>query len=211
MTAEATEPRDPAPGDATPFPEAGMSSVEETELLRLAQAGHDEAFSEIVRRYQARLRAYTSQYIDTTSDVFELVQDAFLNTYRHLDRFDTARAFYPWLRTICNNLILNYFRARRSSRNVNLQLVDDALWERISSEEPAGDDLGAEQIESLRECLKRLAKSQRDLIYDRYHGGVAVKDIALSLRATAASVSMRLRRIRDRLRKCMDERMRRVT
>ena len=186
-----------------------MQSVEETELLRLAQAGNDQAFGEIVRRYQARLRAYTSQYIDTASDVFEIVQDAFLNTYRHLDRFDTSRAFYPWLRTICHNLILNYFRSRRSSRNVNLQLVDDALWERISAEEPGDNGLGAEQIESLRECLKRLAKSQRDLIYERYHSGVAVKDIALALRATAASVSMRLRRIRDRLKKCMTERTRR--
>jgi RNA polymerase sigma-70 factor (ECF subfamily) len=190
---------------------AGLGEVEDAELIARAKKGGDDAFGELVRRYQGRLRAYASQYVDNASDVFEIVQDAFLNTYKHLDRFERGRAFYPWLRTICHNLVLNYFRSRRSKRNINLQLVDDALWERLDVENSTQDDEATERkIETLRECLKRLAKSQQQLVRDRYHHGVAVKDIASSLGASAASISMRLRRIRDRLKICMNERMRRT-
>jgi RNA polymerase sigma-70 factor (ECF subfamily) len=180
---------------------------DEPDLIRCAQQGDDDAFGELVRRYQARLRGFASRYVDSSHDVFEIVQDAFLNAYRHLDRFDTTRAFYPWLRVICHNLILNFFRARRRTRNVNLQLVDDALLERLAA---AGDDedvTDEARVQVLRECLDRLAKSQRELIRTRYHGGVAVKDIAESFDATATSISMRLGRIRKKLRKCMTERL----
>lgn len=191
------------------YPEVRM--VEESDLVSRAKDGDDEAFGELVRRYQGRLRAYASQYVDSASDVFEIVQDAFLNTYKHLDRFELGRAFYPWLRTICHNLVLNYFRAKRSKRNVQLQLVDDALWERLDTEDSLDDDAAAEQkIETLRECLKRLAKSQQQLVADRYHHGVAVKEIAEMQGASAASISMRLRRIRDRLKICITERLRRA-
>ncbi len=189
--------------------EAELRQAEEQELIVRAKQSDDAAFGELVRRYQARLRAYASQYVDDASDVFELVQDAFLNTYKHLDRFDEQRAFYPWLRTICHNLVLNYFRSRRSRRNINLQLVDDAIWERIGEEDAVDDGEGAQKIETLRECLKRLAKSQQQLIYDRYNQAVPVKEIASHQGASAASISMRLRRIRDRLRNCMTEQLRR--
>lgn len=195
------------PGSDDDFPE--VRTADESELIVRAKNGDDEAFGEFVRRYQGRLRAYASQYVDNASDVFEIVQDAFLNTYKHLDRFETGRAFYPWLRTICHNLVLNYFRARRSKRNIQLQLVDDAIWERLDTSGNENDDAAAEQkIETLRECLKRLAKSQQQLVKDRYHHRVPVKDIAAMQGASAASISMRLRRIRDRLKICISERLR---
>lgn len=191
--------------------EAERAQAEERELVIRAKGGDDEAFGELVRRYQGRLRAYACQYIDSASDVFEIVQDAFLNTYKHLDRFEPGRAFYPWIRTICHNLVLNYFRSRRSKRAIQLQLVDDAIWERLDTDGLVEDDLAsAHKIETLRECMQRLAKSQQQLVRDRYHHRVAVKEIAATQGASAASVSMRLRRIRDRLKKCMDERMKRT-
>lgn len=191
--------------------EAQRRAEEENELVRQAKKGDDEAFGELVRRYQGRLRAYTSQYVDNGSDVFEIVQDAFLNTHKHLDRFETGRAFYPWLRTICHNLVLNYFRSRRSKRNVTLQLVDNAIFERLETgENTRNDDVSERKIETLRECIQRLAKSQQQLVKDRYHHRVAVKEIAASQGASAASISMRLRRIRDRLKTCMNERLRRT-
>lgn len=191
--------------------ETRRRAEEETELIRLAQKGDDEAFGELVRRYQGRLRAYASQYVDNGSDVFEIVQDAFLNTHKHLDRFEAGRAFYPWLRTICHNLVLNYFRSRRSKRNITLQLVDDALFERLdTSEDTRNDEVSERKIETLRQCIQRLAKSQQQLIKDRYHHRVAVKEIAASQSASPASISMRLRRIRDRLKICMNERLRRT-
>lgn len=178
----------------------------ETELIRRSQEGDDSAFGELVGLHQARLRGFASRHVSNSSDVFEIVQDAFLNAYRHLDRFEAGRPFYPWVRVICHNLVLNYFRSRRKVRSINLQLVDDALLERIGAEQaPSDDDYGLNRIEALKKCLDSLAESQRELIRKRYHTGVPVKDIADRRKASPTSISMRLMRIRKRLRKCMDE------
>lgn len=183
---------------------------DEDELIALAQQDNDEAYGELVRRYQARLRAYASRYVFDPNDVFEIVQDAFLNAYRHLNRFEVGRPFYPWLRSICHNLIMNHFSSQKTRRNINLQLVDDAICERVADHRLMDDPRDADRVAALRDCVSQLSESQQKLIRDRYHTGVAVKDIASALKATATSVSMRLGRIRTKLRQCMVRHMERM-
>ena len=181
--------------------------VEDTELIRKARAGDDEAFGEIVRRHQGRLRAFASRYLSDPNDVFEMVQDAFLDAYNHLERFDVSRDFGPWVRAICKNRILNLFRARRRKRNVNLQLIDDAIVDRIADEAEEDDEAAELRVEALRYCVQQLRKPQLKLVELRYYAGVAVKEIADSFNQSAASISMRLMRIRSKLRKCMEKRL----
>jgi len=185
----------------------GLIQAEESELIARTRAGDDEAYAALVRRYQARLRGYASRYVDNSPDVFELVQDAFLNAYRNLERFDAAREFYPWLRAICRNLVLNYFRSRKSRRNINLQLVDYAICERIADDDGTADRGDGQRIDALRKCIAALSPAQQKLIRTRYHGEVPVKDIAEELEVSPTGVSMRLGRIREKLRKCLSHRL----
>ncbi len=184
-----------------------MSEVDESELICQAQAGNEEAFGEIVRRYQGRLRGYAARYVGNAHDAFELVQDAFINAYQNLERFDATRVFYPWLRTICHNLVLNWFRSRRTRRNINLELVDYAICEKVADEQEEQNAAEEERIKALQLCIQRLSTAHQQLILERYHHAVPVKDIAAEENATATSVSMRLSRVRDKLRKCMLRRM----
>ncbi len=196
--------------DKGPTIHTTYADTDEDTLISLAKQGNDEAYGELVRRYQARLRAYTARYVFDSNDVFEIVQDAFLNAYRHMDRFEEGRPFYPWLRSICHNLVMNYFRSQKTRKNINIQLVDDAICERVADHRDMDDGHDADRIAALRDCVAELSESQQKLIRDRYHAGVAVKDIASMLKATATSISMRLGRIRTKLRQCMVRRMERM-
>jgi RNA polymerase sigma-70 factor (ECF subfamily) len=188
-----------------------LVQAEESVLIKDTLGGNDDAYAELVRRYQARLRGYASRYIANSHDVFELVQDAFLNAYRNLERFDISRAFYPWLRTICRNLVFNHLRSRKRRLNVNLGLVDYAICERVAADEDAAADKhDAERIDALRQCISELSQSQQKLVRARYHGRIAVKDIAEKSKISAAGISMRLGRIRDKLHKCMIKRLERA-
>ena len=177
-------------------------------LIVASKDGNDAAFGELVRRYQARLRGYASQYVNDSHDTFELVQDAFLNAYRNIERFDESRPFYPWIRTIVHNLVLNYFRSQRSTRKVHLQLVDSALCEKITPDPRYEEKDNIERIEALKKCIAKLPKSQQELVRQRYDLGTAVQDIAEAMDTTAGSISMRLLRIRKRLKKCMEKNQR---
>jgi RNA polymerase sigma-70 factor (ECF subfamily) len=164
-----------------------------------------EAFAVLVRLYQARLRGYVAMYVSNSHDVYDIVQDTFVNALRNLESFDVTREFFPWLRTICRNCMLVFLRAQRLRRGGAAQ-VDAALAEVVARrvDEPAGV---SDRIEALRRCLEQLPAGQRDLLDRRYGQGMAVKDLAAVLRRSAASVSMQLLRIRADLMDCVNRRL----
>ncbi len=177
--------------------------MDERDLIQRAQAGDRNAFGEIVRLHQARLRAFAARYVDRAEDVFDLVQDAFLDAMRNLGTFDTRLEFGPWLRAICRNRIRNYWRERRVRRNAHQALVDAAL-EETSGEMEDDLDTAVEKVRALERCVGELQPAHRDLLQLRYARGVAVAELARRLDRSAAAMSMILCRIRTALEKCME-------
>ena len=183
-----------------------MPEVSDQELIQKTRDGDDDAFCELVRRHQARLRGFAARYVSDPHDVDDLVQDAFVNAYNNLDRFDLKHDFWPWLRTICKNRTFNFLRSRKTRRHINLQLIDEALETHLSEDE-GDDEVVVERIEALRVCLGKLKDSQRELIASRYHGRQSVKDIAKNMQQSAAGLAMRLYRIRGVLKKCVQQQL----
>ena len=176
------------------------------ELLERAQSGDDEAFGLLVQVHQAKLRGFAARYLDDSNDVYDIVQDAFVDAYRHLDRFDLSRQFGPWLRAICKNRILNLFRSRRVRRDVNLTIIDDALADQVQSEE-AVDENFVDRLVAMRHCIQKLPDSQKELIELRYNVRVSVKDLAETMNVSAAALSMQLMRMRHSIKRCMQLRL----
>jgi RNA polymerase sigma-70 factor (ECF subfamily) len=179
--------------------------MHERDIILRAQRGDHEAFGELVHLYQARLRSFAARDVESSHDVYDLVQDAFLDALRHLDTFDVEREFYPWLRTICRHRVLNYFRAR-ASRAAVLTVVDAALEEVAATREDRADD-SAERITALRRCLDRLPAPQRNLLELRYAARTAVKEIAARFEKTPASITMQLQRIKTILHECVQRQL----
>jgi len=181
------------------FAEADM---EEKDLIRAAQKGDRDAYGQLVALYQARLRAFVARYVTRADDVFDIVQEGFIDAMQHLDRFDPAKDFGPWLRAICRNRMLNHFRSNKVRQNAAAVLVQDALQETWGAMEDNLED-GAEQVAALRRCIDKLEKTQRDLVEQRYRREVPLNDLARRLGRSAAALSMALFRIRAALEKCM--------
>src|ERR1043165_5322015 len=144
--------------------------MDERELIHRAQQGDRRAFGELVALYQARLRALVARYISRPDEVFDIVQDGFIDAMEHLDRFDPAKEFGPWLRAICRNRMLNHFRSNKVRQNAAAALVDAALQDTWGTMEDDLED-GAERVAALRQCVDKLEKSQRELIEMRYRRG----------------------------------------
>ena len=182
------------------------SGMEEKDLIRSAQKGDREAFGQLVGLYQARLRAFVARYVTRPDEVFDIVQEGFIDAMQHLDRFDLAKDFGPWLRAICRNRMLNHFRSTKVRQAAAAALVGEALQETWGSME---DDLeeGVERVAALRRCIDKLEKTQRDLVELRYRQEIPMNDLACKLGRSAAALSMSLFRIRAALEKCMEKKL----
>lgn len=182
--------------------------IDEPALIARTRTGDAEAFGDLVLVHQARLRAFASRYVSSSDDVYDLVQDTFVTAYTALERFDESRDFGKWLRGICRNRILKYYR-ETSNRSKRMESITNVLQQRLEAESLV-DDNALDRIEAIRECLKELKGSQRDLILNRHFHERAVKDMALQLNKSAAAVSVSLMRIRAKLRLCYERRIRKV-
>lgn len=179
---------------------------QEKKWIRAAQEGDHESFGELVSVYQGRLRAYAARYLYDANDVYDVVQDAFLNAYRNIQRFDPEKPFWPWIRTICRNRTLNFFRSRKNMQSKSVSIFEDSVQaELLKDEEDTGDT--EQQIKLLRECIQALPPANKELIYSRYHLRIPVKDIAKEYGQSPAAISMKLMRIRGHLRKCMQKKI----
>jgi len=177
----------------------------ERALIAKTRMGDTEAFGDLVLRHQARLRAFAARYVGSSDDVYDLVQDTFVNAYRSLDRFDESRDFGKWLRGICRNRILKYYR-ESSNRSKRMESITAVLQQKLEAETLV-DDGAIDRIEAIRACIQELKGEQRELILNRHFYEKAVKDMALQLNKSAASVSVNLMRIRAKLRLCYERRM----
>jgi RNA polymerase sigma-70 factor (ECF subfamily) len=111
------------PAAASPF-----DGLDDAAVVRASLAGDQRAFTELVVRYQTRLLNFVYRTIGDRERAEDLVQEAFVRVYRHLQRFDQSRKFSTWVYTIASNLAKNELRNRSRNPLVYFQALKKQ-WE----------------------------------------------------------------------------------
>jgi RNA polymerase sigma-70 factor (ECF subfamily) len=140
----------------------------------------------------------------------ELCQQTFIRAWERLDDFDPARGdFATWLRAICRSLAQGELTRRRRERHNRTQ-AREALRQRLLL--AAGDDaqqaLDGDRLGALRACQGELSPRLVALLTQRYHEGASVAEAAAHLGTTVTWVTTTLSRLRERLRECVERRLR---
>jgi RNA polymerase sigma-70 factor (ECF subfamily) len=101
-----------------------------------AKAGDAGAFAELVQRYERRVYRLARNITRHDEDTEDVLQEAFLKAYEHLDRFQGQSAFYTWLVRIAVNEALMKLRKRKADLTVALddplELGDEVLQREIA-------------------------------------------------------------------------------
>src|SRR5215468_8351877 len=93
-------------------------AFDETALVARAKAGDTAAFSELVSRYEKKIYRLAKNITRHDEDAEDVLQDAFLKAYEHLDRFEGNSKFYTWLVRIAVNEALMKLRKRKTDKTV---------------------------------------------------------------------------------------------
>lgn len=86
---------------------------DESALVARAKAGDASAFSELVQHYDRRVFRMAKQITQNDDDAEDVLQEAFLKAYTHLDDFQGNSKFYTWIVRIAVNEALMKLRKRR--------------------------------------------------------------------------------------------------
>jgi RNA polymerase sigma-70 factor (ECF subfamily) len=183
-------------------------------LAARAAVGHDAAFEALVVRYQQRVFRLACRLTSET-DAPDVVQDAFMQVYRHIATFRGGAQFSTWLYRIATNAALMHRRARarrpaesldeflpRFDADGRLQDTPDAL--RIASHI---DELLDRRVlaKKAQAALDRLPDLYREAFVLRDLEELSTADVAQVLGVEPATVRQRVHRARLMVRGYLSE------
>ena len=98
--------------------------------MRLARAGDESAFAEIVRRYSPRVFRVAARFFRRREQVEEVAQEVFLKAFTQLEGFEGRGSLEGWLARIAANTCLNMLRSakRRPELTASDLTEDEAAW-----------------------------------------------------------------------------------
>jgi RNA polymerase sigma-70 factor (ECF subfamily) len=195
---------------------AAAAASPDAELVVALKRGDDGAYEELVRANTGRMLAVARRYLRNDEDARDAVQEAFVNAFRAIDKFEGGALLSTWLHRILVNACLMRLRRRRRKPE---ESIDDLLPKFIEDghlRDPAGawndgaDEL-MEQAENrvlVREAIDRLPDSYRTVLLLRDIEGLDTEETASQLGISKAAVKTRLHRARLALRGLLDEHFR---
>ena len=115
--------------------------MDETALIRAAQAGDEHAFEELVRLHDQNVLRLALNLLRSPEDANDIYQEAFLRVYRGLHTFRFDCSFHTWLHRIVTNLCLDALRKRKVRREEdNVVETGDGRIDRMESVEESRAD-----------------------------------------------------------------------
>src|ERR1035437_1019146 len=99
---------------------------DEAQLVSAAKAGDVAAFEGLVNRYERKIFRLGMNITQNREDAEDVMQEAFLKSFKNLDRFQGDSRFYTWLVRIAVNEALMKLRKRRPNQvSIDEPLTDD--------------------------------------------------------------------------------------
>jgi RNA polymerase sigma-70 factor (ECF subfamily) len=170
----------------------GQTHDPEVELVRLAKARSQEAWTEIYETNHAKLFRYVLARVADHQTAEDLTAAVFVGALKGIDSYvSRGKPILAWLYTIARNTVNYHHRAafrRGDILAASAGVLHSLLpFGRDSTEgragrPPAGDDpSGAVDRLDLQQALTRLSADQRDTIVLRYYVGLTIPEVACVL------------------------------
>ena len=179
-----------------------MSQSEDLELVERVQGGDEDAFKELVERYQRKVYSICYGMLKDSEASLDVSQEVFIKVYRYMEKFNRESSFYTWLYRITVNMCIDHIRKHSKVQRVE---YDD----RISHE--SGEVEGEEHIlpstlgihpdkvygrkelrEKMLEALETLSEKHRTILILREVEGLSYEEMADVLNISKGTVMSRL-------------------
>lgn len=183
---------------------------DELELIDEAKRGSEAAFDCLVERYQSRIFRLAQNLTRNREDAEEVLQNALIKAYKHLDRFRGDSRFYTWLVRIAVNEALMKIRRRRRNE-VSIDETNDSYagFQPLEIEDwgpnPEQQYSQTELHEILATAIHELEPGYRAVFQLRDVEEFSTEETAEALLLTPAAVKTRLLRARLQLRQALNK------
>lgn len=94
-------------------PRADLTDASDQELVAWARQGREEAYGELLRRYQPSVLAFIYRIVCDHGLAEDLTQETFVKAFNALDSQRPESKFEAWIFRIANHVAVDYLRRKR--------------------------------------------------------------------------------------------------
>ncbi|HYL36891.1 MAG TPA: RNA polymerase sigma factor [Bryobacteraceae bacterium] len=177
------------------------TTLADDEVVERVLGGETRLFELLMRRYNQRLFRAIRSVIPDDLEAEDVLQDAWVRAYEHLEQFESRASFATWITRIA--LYESMARVRKARRFTSLEESEapiPANGLRSNGEDPEQQTLRAELSREIQSAVDRLPKNYRSVFVLRDVEGMSTAETADCLDLSEEAVKTRLHRSRALLR-----------
>lgn len=186
-------------------PEAlALAGVQDQEALLIARAQESDrsAWDEIFQRHYQRVYIFVFCRIGEAAAAEDVTADVFVEAWRGIRRFSYRGVpLISWLYKIAHNLIADFFRKSRRSRQESLERSE------MQFASPRDEAETVAQWQSLSAAFKKLTLDQQQVLVSRFMEGLTLAETASLLGKKENAIKQLEFRALKSIRKILDPEM----
>ena len=179
-----------------------MKGDTDQQLVERVKKGNKLAFDLLVLRYQHKVAALVSRFVNDPQEVEDVCQETFIKAYRALSVFRGDSAFYTWLYRIAVNTAKNHLVARNRRPPATDVEIDDSdnieVVGALRDLESPEDALATENLKKvIDQAIEELPEELRTAFTLREFSGLSYEDITQIMECPVGTVRSRIFRARE--------------
>jgi RNA polymerase sigma-70 factor (ECF subfamily) len=185
--------------------ETPLKDLQDDDLIKETLMGNREVFGILVRKYKDSLYDLACRILGNKQEAEDVLQDAFVEAYRHLADFNHRSKFSTWLYSIVLNRVRNRLRRNKTIRWYSLDASanqdEDSRVMEMPDEGPSVQSMTENKLflEAIQKAASTLPLTYRSIFILHYMQNLPLQDIAKRLGRPTGTVKVYLHRARKLL------------
>jgi RNA polymerase sigma factor (sigma-70 family) len=176
-----------------------LTILSDEELVAGILKGKKKLFEILMRRHNARMYRIGMSIVNNDSAIEDLMQNAYVKAYEHLERFEQRASFGTWLTRIMINECMQYVKKSKRTETLETQ-KEQYMYQNTDRQTPSAITLNRELARALEGALLELPEKYRLVFVMREMEGMSVADTVTALDVSESNVKVRLNRAKEMLR-----------
>lgn len=173
-----------------------MTATTDEQIVERALTGDQEAFGELVRRWERKIFALAYGILGSAEDARDATQETFFSAYRNLQGFRGEAKVSSWLHRIAVNQCISKQRRSRVRPETGIEDELEVAGERFLATADNASPASTAEREEMREAVRRavatLPQELREVVVMKELEGLTFQEISDALDVPLSTVKSRL-------------------
>lgn len=182
-----------------------INEQDDLTLIEMTKDGQRHAYSILVRRYEASVRACLRVRLSNIHEAEDLAQETFILAYDKLEQFQEGASFAAWLRGIAINLLRNHQRKHSAIAVGGNDELENLINQQIEQDYDSNNE--TDLISHLKLCIAKLDDKMRTLLSEHFTLGYSLTELCKKYGDRHSTMTMRMYRLRQKLKACIENKV----